>query len=164
MESHTLSNGQGRRFKSGRSWLTAAENTITAVCDMNDISPGQDQTLVHDQPLLTQVAVQPGRGCWDCVYSATELQVQEITQSHCGSSDMVLYTDGSAITGRKSGWFCRLLQQGGCGKQIDQLLQSLHPVCGNRVAARSGRVSQCCDGLTEHVKEERTVKPVEAFT
>lgn len=45
--------------------MTEVENTLMAICDLNEISPGQDLILVQDKPQLTQVVVHLGCECQD---------------------------------------------------------------------------------------------------
>lgn len=52
--------------------MDEAEDTIMAVCDLNEISPRQDWILVQGKLQLTQV-VHLGREYWDWAHGATEL-------------------------------------------------------------------------------------------
>ena len=108
-EQHLLHHKIGRlgqsRLARGTSWMLQAENTLSKCCNIEDIRRGREWIPVDDdlRP-YSKVIANLGRQCREWPEHATELEIQSTIDENSRPGDVVIYTDGSVVRGRKSGW------------------------------------------------------------
>jgi ribonuclease HI len=100
---NSLSEKKGARIKRGKSWMACAEESITGVCNPDQIPTGADW-LDSCANSLTQVHIQLGRQCREWAAGKTEWEINELICRHSDPEDYIVYTDGSVIRDKRSGW------------------------------------------------------------
>ena len=96
---------KGHRLRRGRSWMAQAELSIRQVCDLGSINREREWSEVPEDMMdWHNVLITLGRECREWAAGRTEFEVQELIQSNTHHGDIVIYTDGSVVRNRRSGW------------------------------------------------------------
>ena len=96
---------KGHRLRRGRSWMAQAEISISQVCDLETINRGREWVEVpEDRTEWHKVIVTLGRECREWAAGRAEFEVQQLIQSNSHQGDIVIYTDGSVVRNKRSGW------------------------------------------------------------
>ena len=95
----------GQRLRRGKSLMAQAEDTIRQVCILENIRRGDEWVRVSaEQSDLCKVIITLSRECREWPAGATEVEIQQLIQEKARPGDVVIYTDGSVLRGRRSGW------------------------------------------------------------
>ena len=96
---------KGHRLRRGRSWMAQAELSISQVCDLETINREREWVEVPDDMTdWHNVIITLARESREWAAGRTEFEVQQLIQSNTHQGDIVIYTDGSVVRNRRSGW------------------------------------------------------------
>ena len=94
------------RLKRGTDWMTQAVLTIEECgLTVEAIRRGEAWVRVGDEMKVkyTKVIATLGRECREWPEGATDRQIQSLIEENCRPDETIIYTDGSALRGEKSG-------------------------------------------------------------
>ena len=85
--------------------MAQAEDTIRQVCPLENIRRGEEWVRVPAvQSDLCRVIITLSRECREWPAGATEVEIQQLIQENSHPGDVIIYTDGSVLRGRRSAW------------------------------------------------------------
>ena len=85
--------------------MAPAEDTIRQVCMKENIRRGEEWVRVlAEHSDLCRVIITLSRECREWPAGATEVEIQQLIQENSRSGDVIIYTDGSVLRGRRSAW------------------------------------------------------------
>ena len=90
--------------------MAQAEVTIGKVCALDKITHGEEWIPVPpNKTALHRVIITLDRGCREWVAGETEASVQELINENSRPGDIIIYTDGSVVRGKKKwvGFHCK---------------------------------------------------------
>jgi ribonuclease HI len=100
-----LSRDCGNRLKRGKSWLGRAADTVREVCEINNITPGEEwipvPTLFRD---TFSIVIKFDGRCKEWNPVAVDAEVRALIDDNCSEGDVVIYTDGSVVRHQRSAW------------------------------------------------------------
>ena len=98
---HTVST----RLKRGTEWLTQASRTIESSTSVDSVRRGEAWKPINDETeSFTQVISTLGRECREWAPGATHAEVETLIEENSQPGDVIIFTDGSVVRDRKSGW------------------------------------------------------------
>ena len=101
----TIREVRGRRLKRGKSWMAEAEETLSKVCELEDLKSGKEWVeLSQEGRIFTQVVIKMGWEQREVADVVTEQAILALVAENTKPDDPVIYTDGSVQRGVKSGW------------------------------------------------------------
>ena len=93
------------RLKRGTEWLTQASQTIESCMSVDSVRKGEAWTpLQVDTQWFTEVISTLGRQCREWAPGATHAEVETLIEENSRAGDVIVFTDGSVVRGKKSGW------------------------------------------------------------
>ena len=93
------------RLKRGAEWLTQASRTIEGCMSVESVRKGEAwPQLQVDTERFTEVIATLGRQCREWAPGATHAEIETIIEENSSEGDVIVFTDGSVIRGKKSGW------------------------------------------------------------
>ncbi|MCG8429914.1 MAG: RNAse HI domain-containing protein [Candidatus Omnitrophica bacterium] len=108
----SVGDDKGYRLKRGKSWMAAAEDTLSLVCDVDDIVRGEEWVQLEDHEDRNTVIITLGRECREWQAGVADTEVRQLIDDNSKPRDPILYTDGSVTRGRQSGWGYVAFQNG----------------------------------------------------
>jgi len=93
------------RLKRGTEWLTQASQTIESCMSVDSVRKGEAWApLQVDTQRFTEVISTLGRQCREWAPGATHAEVETLIEENSRAGDAIVFTDGSVVRGKKSGW------------------------------------------------------------
>ena len=93
------------RLKRGAEWLTQASQTIEGCMTVELVRKGEAwPKLQVDTERFTEVIATLGRQCREWAPGATHAEIETLIEENSREGDVIVFTDGSVIRGKKSGW------------------------------------------------------------